>query len=149
MRNGTLLSWAKAQHDKYGEVVRLAPRELSFISGETAWPDIYGFRTGKYKNTGSYLKDDSWYLQPLNNVRSLVIADDANHSRMRRNLAHAFSDSSLRSQEGLVQKYVDLLVHRLGEQEAEGKAVNIAQWYNFATFDIITDLTFGEPLYCL
>lgn len=60
MRNGNIVPWIKDQHDKYGDAVRLAPNEVSFISGETAWPDIYGFRTGKYKNTGAYLKDRSW-----------------------------------------------------------------------------------------
>ena len=38
-----------ALHKKYGDVVRLAPNEVSITSGETAWPDIYGFRTGKLK----------------------------------------------------------------------------------------------------
>jgi hypothetical protein len=60
MRNGNIVPWVKAAHDRYGEIVRLAPNEVSFISGETAWPDIYGFRTGKYKNTGPYLKDWTW-----------------------------------------------------------------------------------------
>jgi hypothetical protein len=30
-------------------VVRLSPDEVSFISGETAWADIYGFRVGRLK----------------------------------------------------------------------------------------------------
>jgi len=36
-------------HRKYGEVVRLSPTQVSFIAGETAWQEIYGFRTGKMK----------------------------------------------------------------------------------------------------
>jgi hypothetical protein len=60
MRNGTITTWLQQLHTQYGEAVRLAPNEVSFISGETAWPDIYGFRTGKHKNTGAYVKDRSW-----------------------------------------------------------------------------------------
>jgi hypothetical protein len=60
LRNGNIVRWVKACHEKYGDAVRLAPDEVSFISGETAWQDIYGFRTGKHKNTGAYLKDRSW-----------------------------------------------------------------------------------------
>lgn len=60
MRNGGIVKWIKELHDKYGDAVRVAPNEVSFISGETAWPDIYGFRTGKYKKTGHYLKDRKW-----------------------------------------------------------------------------------------
>jgi hypothetical protein len=33
----------KEMHDKYGEVVRVAPNQLSFI-GETAWKDIYAHK---------------------------------------------------------------------------------------------------------
>lgn len=149
MRNGDIVPWIQKQHDKYGDAVRLAPGEVSFISAETAWSDIYGFRTGKYKHTGAYLKDRTWFQRPLNGVYSIILADEADHSRMRRNLAHAFSDKALRDQEILLQQYVDLLVHRLGEQAAANKPIDMARWYNFTTFDIIADLTFGEPLYCL
>jgi cytochrome P450 len=144
-----MVAWTKALHERYGDVVRLSPNELSFISAETAWPDIYGPRTGKYKNTGAYSKDQSWYLKPLNKAASLLSADEVAHPRMRRSLAHAFSDNALRGQEPLVQQYVDLLVQRLGEQESEGEPVDIMRWYNFTTFDVICDLSFGEPLYCL
>jgi len=130
MRNGTIAQWTRAQHAQHGAAVRLSPREVSFISGETAWPDIYGFRTGKHQNTGPYLKDMSWYLKPVNGVRSLISSDESAHSRMRRNLAHAFSDRALRGQEGLVQRYVDLLVHRIGEQGVSGKGVDIMRWYS-------------------
>ncbi|KAF1941734.1 cytochrome P450 monooxygenase-like protein [Clathrospora elynae] len=149
MRNGSINAWIKSQHDQYGDAVRLAPGEVSFISGETAWPDIYGFRIGRHKNTGHYLKDKNWYALPVNGVRSLISADTERHSCMRRNLSHAFSDRALRQQEPLIQSYVDLLVQRIGEHAAEGKDMDITQWYNYTTFDVIADLAFGEPLYCL
>ena len=38
-------------HEKYGEVVRIGPNELSFIT-ETAWKDIYMYR-GKVCRTPS------------------------------------------------------------------------------------------------
>ncbi|KAF2661813.1 cytochrome P450 monooxygenase-like protein [Lophiostoma macrostomum CBS 122681] len=148
IRSGNILPWVQKLHEQYGEVVRVAPTELSFISGETAWQDIYGFRIGKHK-TGAYLKDRSWYSPAPNGVYSLISSDEATHSRMRRNLSHAFSDKALREQERLVQGLVDLLVQKLHEQLEEGGDVDLMRWYNYATFDIIADLTFGEPLYCL
>ncbi|KAH7076867.1 cytochrome P450 monooxygenase-like protein [Paraphoma chrysanthemicola] len=149
LRNGSITVWIKRCHERYGEVVRLNPNEVSFTSGDTAWPDIYGFRTGKYKNTGSYVNDRVWYRRPTNGVWSVLAADEADHTRMRRNLAHAFSEKALREQEPLVQQYVDLLVHRFGEFAAEGKPLNVVRWYNYVTFDIICDLVFGEPLHAL
>ncbi|KAF2711502.1 cytochrome P450 monooxygenase-like protein [Pleomassaria siparia CBS 279.74] len=147
-RDGSMVAWIQTLHKKYGDAVRVNPTEVSFISGETAWQDIYGFRIGKHK-TGAYLKDHTWYLKPVNDTFSLIGSDEANHSRMRRNLSHAFSDKALRQQETLIQGFVDLLVQRLGEISEGAKIVDIMRWYNYTTFDIITDLTFGEPLYCL
>jgi len=60
MRDGTIVRWIEECHNKYGDAVRLAPTEVSFISGETAWQDIYGFRVGKNKSAGHYLKDMTW-----------------------------------------------------------------------------------------
>ena len=60
MFDGSSVQWVKECHDKYGDAVRVTPSEVSFISGETAWQSIYGFRVGKSKNTGYYLKDRSW-----------------------------------------------------------------------------------------
>ncbi|KAH6643841.1 cytochrome P450 monooxygenase-like protein [Boeremia exigua] len=149
MRSGTILPWVQELHAKYGDVVRVAPTELSFISGETAWPDVYGHRIGKYRETGAYLKDRSWYLRPVNGVPSIITSTEADHTRLRRNLAHAFSDKALRLQEPLIMSYVDLLIHKIGEQADKGLPVNMMRWYNYTTFDVITDLAFGEPLYCL
>ena len=149
MRNGTILPWVQKNHEIYGDVVRLAPGEVSFISGETAWQDIYGFRTGNHK-TPPYLKDRTWFPKPMNGVYSIIGSDEALHTKLRRNFSHAFSDKALRSQEGIIQGFVDLLVHRLHEQVQEGvAAVDLMRWYNYTTFDVIADLTFGEPLYCL
>lgn len=113
-----MIQWIKSMHDTYGDAVRVNPTEVSFISGETAWPDIYGFRTGKHK-TEAYLKDRTWYARPVNGVWHLLASTEADHSRMRRNLSHAFGDKALREQEALVQGFVDLLVQRLHDQVEE------------------------------
>jgi hypothetical protein len=46
-----------------------------------------------------------------------------------------------------MRKYVDLLIQRLHENCA--KLVDIVQWYNSTTFDIIGDLLIGESYECL
>lgn len=57
----------------------------------------------------------------------------------------------MREQEPLIGTYVDLLVNKLYEQvsgPSRGK-VDMVKWYNFTTFDVIGDLSFGEPFNCL
>ncbi len=150
IRNGTMAHWIQRLHEKYGDVVRIAPNELSFISGESAWQDIYGLRIGK-RNTGAYLKDPMFFPLPPNGVNSMIAANEADHARERRLVSHAFSDRALRDQESIIQSYVDLLVQRLHEQvqgEGHGK-VDMVRWYNYTTFDVIADLTFGESFHCL
>lgn len=73
-------------------------------------------------------------------------ANDADHTRQRRLLNHAFSEAALREQEPLMNKYFDLLIQKLYEKidgPTQGK-VNIMRWFNFITFDMIGDLCFGE-----
>lgn len=135
----------KSLHEQYGEVVRIAPDELSFIDGD-AWKAIYGTRPGH----GQKQKDFRYYPPTIGGAPSIIVSDDADHSRMRRLLSHAFSDSSLRGQEPIIKTYVDLLMQRLREKCENGsKALDMVAWYNFTTFDIIGDLAFGEPFDCL
>ncbi|KAJ5125372.1 Cytochrome monooxygenase lcsI [Penicillium atrosanguineum] len=135
----------KDLHDKYGDVVRAGPQTLVYRTPQ-AWKDIYSHRKS---GTSSYLKDPKFYLQGPRGP-SILNANDADHSRTRRLLSHAFSEKALRDQEALIQSYVDMLINRLqGEIASSRKVVDMSQWYNFTTFDIIGDLAFGEPFDCL
>ncbi|CAG8217872.1 unnamed protein product [Penicillium nalgiovense] len=135
----------KALHQQYGDVVRIAPDELSFIDG-AAWKPIYGTRVGH----GQKSKDHRFYAPTPGEAPSIIVSNDADHSRFRRLLSHAFSESTLRSQETIIKGYIDLLMQRLHENIDGGTStVDMVAWYNFTTFDIIGDLAFGEPFDCL
>ena len=54
---GKLVKRERQFHEKYGEVVRLAPDEVSFAS-EQAWNDIYTFRRGHKRA----LRDKAYYM---------------------------------------------------------------------------------------
>lgn len=78
----------------------------------------------------------------MNGSPSILVANDADHSRGRKTLSHAFSEKALADQEGLLQKYVDQLVNRLKEvTSASPEPVNMVKWYNWTTFDVIADLS--------
>ncbi|RAH67354.1 cytochrome P450 [Aspergillus aculeatinus CBS 121060] len=134
-----------ALHKRYGHVVRVAPNELSFISSD-AWRPIYGTRPGH----GQKPKDRHAYPPSADNVPSIDQSNDADHSRFRRLLSHAFSDTALRGQEPIIRGYVELLMQRLREHARHAQTpLDMVAWYNFCTFDIIGDLAFGEPFDCL
>lgn len=77
--------------------------------------------------------------------------DDAQHARVRGLLSPAFSERAMREQESLIMKHVDLLIQKLKSQVqgSMGGEVDLVRWYNFTTFDIIGDLSLGEPFGCL
>lgn len=141
--NGTLTRWLKELHDRYdSDVVRTGPNELSF-NGPSAWKDIYAHRQG-HRN---FQKD----LTLFAGIDGIITANDADHARIRRLLGHAFSDKALREQEPLLQSYVATLIsglHRQVQGPGKGK-VNLVDWFNWTTFDVIGDLSFGEPFDCL
>ncbi|BAE61720.1 unnamed protein product [Aspergillus oryzae RIB40] len=145
------ISWAVACaaamldfHTRYGDVVRIAPDELAF-SHPDAWKDIMGHSKG-----GLYLEKASWFYRPLEYDPPHIFNEGRQaHSLLRRQLAHSFSDKGMRDQEPMIRGYVDLLLQRLREMGGREDTVDISAWYNYTTFDIIGDLSFGESFGCL
>lgn len=142
---GQVAQTPKLLHKKYGDVVRIAPDELSFVNGE-AWKTIYGSRPGHGQNP----KDTRVYPPTAKGAPSIILSNDEDHSRFRRTLSYAFSESSLKAQEPIVKGYVDLLIQRLHQNANNGNTpLDMVAWYNFTTFDIIGDMAFGESFNCL
>jgi cytochrome P450 len=131
-------------HDQYGAVVRVGPNHLSFTNPQ-AWKDIYGNRTG------GEMPKSKLFTRPVRGAQTSVLnADHDEHQQLRRALAFGFSDSSMRQQEATITKYVSLLVERLRQECDEGRRMmNMAAWYNWTTFDLVSDLVFGESFHCL
>ena len=130
----------KAFHEKYGHVVRINPNTLSFITAQ-AWKDIYGLRPGKVQLQKNTILGQKGHIEALS-----LIKDDVEHARVRALISPAFSERAVREQESLVMSFVDLLIQRLKTQikGPMGGEVDMVQWYNFATFDIIGDLSLGQ-----
>ena len=65
---------------------------------------------------------------------------------MRKVLAHAFSEPALREQEPIIQGHIDTLIKNLHHEISHGsQTVNLVDWFNYVAFDIVADLSFGEP----
>ncbi|KAJ1324739.1 aspirochlorine biosynthesis cytochrome P450 monooxygenase [Microdochium nivale] len=132
-------------HKKYGPIVRYMPNSVSTI-GPESWKIIYGHKTDA---TRVFHKDKLLYGETVSGTPNIITADNENHKRMRRTIAHAFSDKALRAQEHILKHYTDLFISKMAEKATTGEAINIVAWYNYATFDLIGDLAFGKPFGCL
>lgn len=138
--HGRLAFHVAELHKRYGPVVRISPNELAFSSPQ-AWRDIYGH---KKAGEDEFPKYDGFYkifgkATPL----SLLNSSREDHGSLRRQMAHGFSDRAMREQEPLIGAYVDLLISRLKDAAGKNSSQDLQAWYNFTTFDIIGDLSFG------
>ncbi|KAF2183273.1 cytochrome P450 [Zopfia rhizophila CBS 207.26] len=134
-------------HKKYGPVVRVAPNELSYTDAK-AWKTIYGHHNPATEGFSEFDKDRTEYLKPLNGVYSILGGNTVDHARFRRLLSHSFSEKGMREMQGRIQGYVELLIKGLKESAGQGY-IDIVEWYNWTTFDMIGDLAFGESFHCL
>lgn len=136
MLKGTATKYIPELHARYNStVVRYSPNQLSFID-PAAVQDIYGYQHGKRVNM---TKDGQFYGKAPDESFNLLNSNEDDHSRMRRNVSHAFSEKALVEQQGILTKYIDLLITRLRERVGEPK-LDMVAWYNRTTFDVI-----GEP----
>ena len=133
-----------ALHEKYGSVVRIGPNELSFTAPE-AWEDIFGRPQAGLKEENPKAP---WYLSE--NGTGLLGASYSDHNRMRRLMANGFSATAMVEQQPKIQEHVSLLIEKLKTKVDRGDGrVDLCEWYNFCTFDIIGELALGEPFGCL
>ncbi|EGC46046.1 benzoate 4-monooxygenase cytochrome P450 [Histoplasma capsulatum var. duboisii H88] len=124
-------------HRKYGEIVRIASNELSFAHAQ-GWRDIYGTQAKLQ------MAKPASGIEEQEGAQSVVTAEGDTHVRQKRMLATMFTEKMLKEKESLFISHADLLVKRLAM--LEGQPVALGDWYNFATFDMMSDLLFGESL---
>ena len=146
---GNLVTDVRKLHEKYGDVVRLAPDEVSFAK-QQAWHDVFAARDGHKHFPKNPIFFKAPPGQPENMVTTISLADNA---RMRKVLAPGFTESSLASQEHIIQSYLNHFINKLKQaveaRPENGAVLNMVEWYNFYTFDVISDLCFGESFQCL
>ena len=126
---------------RYGEVVRIAPDTLSFTSA-AAWNDIYGHAAAKkFRKHG--------YFEIRGDAQPLLTANDEDYTRQRAALSHGFSDRAIQDQEASLTKHVEGFLEKLKAKARKGEDVDLCQWMNFLTFDIIGEFTLSTRFGCV
>jgi cytochrome P450 len=133
-----------ALHKRYGQIVRIAPDELSFTHPDS-WKEIQGHVKQGQPENGK----DPKIFDPSRDS-SLVTAVRDRHGPMRRTLSAAFSARAMAAQQPLINGYLDLFMQRLREKgESGAKPLNMTKWFEWVTFDIVGDLAMGESFQCV
>lgn len=147
---GNLVVDVKSFHDHYGDIVRTAPDEVSFAR-EDAW---YGILSSR-KSHKLFLRNATFFKSPPGQPDNLITTIDPDKNcRMRQVVIPAFSQQSFDKQESVIQSYTTLMIEKLLQTTARGDEdnatiINIVDWINWYTFDVIGELTLGESFGCL
>ena len=120
-------------HRKYGRVVRIGSNDLS-ITDPNIMEAAYG-RNSKVTKGWWYDNDAPW--SSMHTTRSKEL-----HDKRRRVWAPAFSEKALRDYETKVDSFSDLLVDKIAEKQ--GQPIDMRNWFNLFSFDVMAMLAFGK-----
>jgi cytochrome P450 len=142
---GTQVQWIHELHQKYGQVVRVAPDQLSFTD-ERAWADICGStRAAPYGMPKDERLNDLVGGETINPDATKSRAEQK-HSQLRQAFAPALTKSALRKQEEVIHSHVDSLIQEVLHRGQAGKEpLNMVDMFNFTAYNIFSDLFLGDP----
>lgn len=115
-------------------LVRIGPRAVSVGEPELI-PTIYGSHSG-------FLKTEFYTLMMLPcegkfTPSLFTTSDESYHDRYKKPIAQAYSMTTIRSYEGLVNKTTALLTRRLDEYCKTGASLDFGKWLHMYAFDVM------------
>ncbi|RAH69949.1 cytochrome P450 [Aspergillus aculeatinus CBS 121060] len=135
---GTIHLKLREWHDAYGPIVRFGPNSIS-MNSPTAMAQIYSARA-------NVRKDDAYSVMSASSHIPSTISclDKGQHAAKRRILAQLFTPSALKGVEERVLSHIRTFCASLGESSQDGRATDMAVLSDYLTFDIISDLCYGQ-----
>ncbi|TFK79961.1 high nitrogen upregulated cytochrome P450 monooxygenase 2 [Polyporus arcularius HHB13444] len=133
-RSGYQHLYYKDLHERYGNVVRIGPNELSIRepSAVMALVGPSGLPKGPHV-TGRLLTDKD--------LPMIGIEDISSHMTRRRAWNRGFSSAAIAEYEELVGRRAMQLVQRL--EAHQGRQVDLERWFDYFSYDAMYDITFG------
>ncbi|KAF8640255.1 hypothetical protein AX16_010150 [Volvariella volvacea WC 439] len=120
-------------HEKYGDVVRIGPNELSIRHVKAVQPLIGPNGLPKGPFWDGRLPNDA--IKPM-----IAIRDRQEHARRRRPWARAFNSSALRDYEPIINNRTLQLMEHLSIEKG---VIDLAGWISHWSYDFTNDLSFG------
>ncbi|KAF1951056.1 cytochrome P450 4F3 omega-hydroxylase [Byssothecium circinans] len=128
-------------HRQYGEVVRIAPDLLSFMT-PSSWKDIHGHAaTKKFPKYG--------YFKVRADAQPLLTSEDKDYGRQKAALSHGFSERAIAGQEGTLKRHIDVFVKKLGKKARANEVADMSEWFSWLTFDIIGEFALSMEFGCV
>ncbi|KAH9940216.1 high nitrogen upregulated cytochrome P450 monooxygenase 2 [Epithele typhae] len=131
--SGDQHKYIKSLHDRYGDVVRTGPNELS-VRDPSLVPEILG-SSGLPK--GPHFHGRMLQYEP----RMLVaVSDIEEHARRRRPWLRGFAPAAVKEYDALIAQRASQMRSALEEQKG---VVQLGEWIDFFAYDFMTDMAFG------
>lgn len=136
-------------HRQYGPVVRTGPNEISFTSPE-AHDTIYRIPFTKSK-TGHYFSKDGTLQDGIANLifQAPTIGNEGNrimHRQLRNRMTPAFTTNAVLSQQNIHEVHLARMFTEIDEICSKGGAVDLRDHFSTMLWNLVSDLSFGEPL---
>ncbi|KAL3478339.1 cytochrome P450 monooxygenase [Aspergillus californicus] len=132
-KNFHLYEEVESLHAQYGDYVRLGPAELS-ITDPQAVKAIYSAQAKVSKGP--------WYTVLEPRVSLQMEREKKAHAQRRKVWDQGFSAKALRNYEPRLTRYAGQLLDAIGK--TKGNPINMGQWFNYYSFDVMGDLAFGK-----
>ncbi|KAF2757126.1 cytochrome p450 monooxygenase [Pseudovirgaria hyperparasitica] len=123
----------QALHKKHGDFVRIGPRELS-INNADAVDVVHSARSKCTKGP--------WYSIHHPQVSLQQTRNKLEHSRRRKIWDKAFNSKNIREYEPRVTGHTEQLLTQI--ERLHNEPINVTDWFNFYSFDVMGDLSFGK-----
>ncbi|KAF2732787.1 cytochrome P450 [Polyplosphaeria fusca] len=124
-------------HQKYGSIVRTGPQELSIVDVDAI--SVLNSGTSKAKKSAWY--DHSRFIE---GVSLHTARDKTYHREIRKSWDKALGASSLRHYSPRINRHGTQLIDQLARRATKGEAVNISDWTNYYSGDVIGDIGFSN-----
>ncbi|KAK7750409.1 hypothetical protein SLS62_007708 [Diatrype stigma] len=127
---------------KYGDVVRVAPNELAFITPQ-AFSDIYSPQTNGLEHF------------PKTDFMALGMGDDGlsweqnpvKHHGDAKKVAPAFSMKAIKAKESTMNKYIEAFIQRMRELGNREEGIDIKTWTDWLAMDTAADLAYSREMH--
>ncbi|KAJ3802151.1 cytochrome P450 [Lentinula aff. detonsa] len=141
-RGGKRHLYVHSMHQKYGPLVLIAPGHIS-----CSHPDAINvvYAQGEH----ALPKSDFYKAFVIDGTPNLFNTQNRlEHTKRRKALAHPLSYKSVKEMEEWIANNMLKLIRNLDRESSggEGNCTNMHAWFNCFTFDVISDLAFGQSL---
>ncbi|KAF4634048.1 hypothetical protein G7Y89_g4056 [Cudoniella acicularis] len=130
--------------EEYGDVVRVAPNEVAFLTPQAA-SDIYGAHT---KHLEHFTKTD--FVEMGKDDQGIAWErDPVKHRNTSKRLSPAFSMKSIKAKEPTMHKYIDLFVKMMKKDGGGEAGVELRIWTDWVAMDISAELAYSREMHQL